>query len=1772
MDGMSSNYLSAEILMDFSKSIEFVEKYETAIDGLNASVGTLEGRLSALRDNIATMSEAKGNNLRSNIEAQLKNAILQNGVVISSVGDKPFRIKADVMRQINGQIENELNRTLAEQAENIKMKIDPNYKKVLTTTISSEHFDKFNDEVAKIIKNQMQAIGRQLKSMELQGLTAEDLAGQNINIGKQLVQSLIAQVKKQIKPLIANPVVVTEGLELKIPAKDAQVLANKITRQIVNALGNGTMAHLVIPQAQFDAIHNTISKMIMNQIGTLNQNLGKVNLAALDRPVNELSKTTQKIIADRLNMDVEALRKTNMRVTNGQIATIQVEQAFKKLEDQFNRKVDLISNEYAKEVVAAIKGVQFEVQPSITHELNSDLKKINDALVKKVRQQVQVQVQHILAEIEAAGVAPGKLGNVKGLNTFGSNPALLNQRPNGGRTTVNNNTNIVHNYAQQNLGNSSGILDGARTTGMDPYARRDNYFNSFGLEGALVNTLRHVLAGSMVGAPIMAIYEAMETFKDTQLEMLKVYQNYFMQTYTKQGADAVDSEQIKAQAEELNNTLKDMAIFYGIDYTQMSELGAIASRLTDDPEESVFFSNAAAQILRLDNSGDLVEDIAPGLEAIMLQFGMSVWELNKVVATFAVATNVTKASTDELMDGLSRSGASFAGANVSMEHATLMLAGALQTTGLSGSDLGNMFKTLNQRLAMPSVQEKLSELGINVYDENGQRTEGIDLYRDLANIIANPNTSDVVKDDILGSVAGMYQVGKLRAFIGSMNTIEGPVDSEYIQDDDGKLYDPFNINDYLDDVDFSTQQKMEEAMNMVYALLQESLDNPAIAMERADVAVNVALTSILEEMAPAIEDLSDVIVNVSGAIRDNSDKVAQLTAMLLQTAVGFGAYTGAKWALNKGGLGAYQENYRMQEKIYGGRLDTTPSTARPLLDMLDDDLDILRDRNKNTTKMFEMAQASPAIAGVLGTLANMSNEDVQRTLDYNNDVRGGKRIQNFAELSTLLEEAKDYFTGDMDDDERRIRGRQNVGNLINRTQDIGIFAGTFAEALRDFDIMTASPESRKMFDSMARMNDVAMNDFEMFLAQDSVRNGTRINNMDDLALVHGRYRDVQATRTDHRIHNDVNANRLNRRFGNLQDDINAPILGGFNLRGVGNNILDGSRSIGRSLASLGKTFAKFAGQAALLMQLGDVLIEWFQRATMTDTQEKVYDISKEKSFLDSIYDFQAKGAYGQAENPLDFVWNALLKPVGWISDSILDLIPGIDRKGVDDVPEYAAKMNEALKELYGTTNIAKIKEETGLSDNEIKAAIAKETGIADELKEAEKAKFEEDYFKFMEDQQIQLQRQSEAELAREAYNKGMLQSNPNEIHVSELVDMLNKELEKLGKEANIAELDAMLDGYKTSSDEYFAVLESNLQKQIDLYNQYLSQFDEHIAELQKKISEMEKSGEDETMGDAYEKYKQELKDTQEKRQEFLDEIEEQMKEAEVEKIRTQYNRGKQRVTNRLNDYEYGNFFDEYYRDMGTVEGSFDEAEWSRQLIEKKKAQAREIIDMYKGLADVDLDDETKELIRDKERELAELNQAYYQTFLESMGRFQTAIDRTSSETRNELLRAQVASGITDSNDPALKNIRNSLLSRNLEEINKQYTSALAEYNAIGSDADPDYRDQMYDKLLDLERQSLEVQLEQLDEMKMQRGTFNLPEGLTVMSQLDYMMGQGTHTQYTLQQGETYVTVVLPNVTGSTNQNTLNNIGKSLGSGISNGRINSYRTQISGNPNGYRVLM
>lgn len=158
--------------------------------------------------------------------------------------------------------------------------------------------------------------------------------------------------------------------------------------------------------------------------------------------------------------------------------------------------------------------------------------------------------------------------------------------------------------------------------------------------------------------------------------------------------------------------------------------------------------------LSLAAAGSLDVGAAAELAATaMTQFGLSGQDIPHIADLLAAGAGKAQGSVEDLGMALNQSGLVAAATGVTIESATGTLA-AFASAGLVGSDAGTSFKSMLQHLQAPSsvASRAMAELGINMYDANGEFIGMTELAGQLQNNMADLTQAE--RDKAMATIFG----------------------------------------------------------------------------------------------------------------------------------------------------------------------------------------------------------------------------------------------------------------------------------------------------------------------------------------------------------------------------------------------------------------------------------------------------------------------------------------------------------------------------------------------------------------------------------------------------------------------------------------------------------------------------------------------------------------------------------------------------------------------------------------------------------------------------------------------------------------------------------------------------------------------------------------------------------------------------------------------------------------------------------------------------------
>ncbi|MEK5060933.1 MULTISPECIES: phage tail tape measure protein [unclassified Paenibacillus] len=301
-----------------------------------------------------------------------------------------------------------------------------------------------------------------------------------------------------------------------------------------------------------------------------------------------------------------------------------------------------------------------------------------------------------------------------------------------------------------NLGRSGDILGNYMSNPVQDKRNQqaNSAFGGFGT--SVLNTMRYITAGAVMGYPTMLLNESFQSAKEMDYQLAKANQNFQIKyleqtggTYTTsvdgeevtapellpnmsrlgevlvEGAmdmleqkyggtlteqqKATEVETATAQVNEYMKTgaVKDLqmiALLNGIDQEEVGLAYHIASRRYDNPYEATAFAKEVAKVRSIEEVD--VEKTATGFEAISSQWGISGYALNKVTNMMIMAANISQAKIEDLIATQQKAGSMFRNAmgdqdkETALAHSIAYSSMFVQATARSGAESGTFWKAI----------------------------------------------------------------------------------------------------------------------------------------------------------------------------------------------------------------------------------------------------------------------------------------------------------------------------------------------------------------------------------------------------------------------------------------------------------------------------------------------------------------------------------------------------------------------------------------------------------------------------------------------------------------------------------------------------------------------------------------------------------------------------------------------------------------------------------------------------------------------------------------------------------------------------------------------------------------------------------------------------------------------------------------------------------------------------------------------------------------------
>lgn len=708
-----------------------------------------------------------------------------------ALGDPQVRVDTlrDEVARLVGQVEGELRTTLValanaivegvrasvpqEQVAQVRQILEAEmtsmYRTLLSTAQEAMAFITFITQMVGEIRNGIEtSIVRALSEVNVTRGGAEltaVLQGALDNLHSRIIQGITAQLE-QAQPYSGN-VDVTSIMQ---PIRDASMRhLQSFVAHMVDAMSKVTSNIGVVPFS-VQSLHSGVRQSLARQLGTT-----PAEFARMFPTVQGLE-------------DMRLVMQENIRLV---------------MERLVNRIVQA-STRQVSELMTAIREVPLpnpDLSPA--HLAARKMTDLQDLLVRRIRDMINNQFNALTQAINSIPVQPRDL-------TI-SAPTRL-QQPS--RIPLTQPVGSVGGVPR--IGSTAGSFD-ARGYFPSPVPMRSAAGGLFGgiepggdtrtFMGAVVNTIRYMVSGMAIGAPLMAFNTAWESAKEFDYQMMKAEQNFrvkvlgdnqeiinklgelvdanvlrmdladiavqnISRVYGERFANMSKEERTELVRQEALNLqgltnkdavpiLQDIALANAIDPEEVAKAFHIASRRFANPREAIAMAREVAKTRSLEEVD--VEQAAKGFEAIGAQWGLTGYDMRSVANMLIVAANLANTTIEDLLAVQQRSGSLFRRnlavnpdgtpmtKREALAHSLVLSSMFVQATARKGGEAGTFFKAILERPFMREglkAAETLSQYkGFEFMNPYFTDENGVRRQKSFTEVFANIIAASQMMDD-----------------------------------------------------------------------------------------------------------------------------------------------------------------------------------------------------------------------------------------------------------------------------------------------------------------------------------------------------------------------------------------------------------------------------------------------------------------------------------------------------------------------------------------------------------------------------------------------------------------------------------------------------------------------------------------------------------------------------------------------------------------------------------------------------------------------------------------------------------------------------------------------------------------------------------------------------------------------------------------------------------------------------------------------------------------
>lgn len=593
---------------------------------------------------------------------------------------------------------------------------------------------------------------------------------------------------------------------------------------------------------------------------------------------------------------------------------------------------------------------QITIQPDIepVHFLTRKMRDLQQDIVKKVKEMITEQFNAMTDELRRIQMATMSIGATppKAPTPQASGGGGGSKDGSGGggfdRESLDRGRYGFHSF-----GSSGGYGGGGNSRWFptpNPYGSGGSFQgiepggDTHSFLGSVVNTMRYITAGTLIGVPYAMYREAFTSAKEFDYQLAKAQQNFLIKDLvgaaTRRLVDEMgldnfarlsESERKRLIDEEVYDLkymardgavpyLQNIALAYGINQEEVGKGWHIASRRYDDPSEALAMTREVAKVRGIEDVD--VEEAAKGFEAIGSQWDLTGYDMNHVANMMIKAANISQATIEDMLVTQQRAGALFrrnlplttAGEPMTKKEglATAIALSSMfaQATARSGGEGGTFFKailerpfTKHGRAIMEEYSQKKGFEFLNPWleTEDGTKIQKGAIQTIGAIIEASRMMDDASQKDFLKTLFPAWHEPTMGALSNFMQDLER--DFERIAQITATLTGKVLGEDIsvADAIEMYVQEIMNADENTAQQIQAGMMDTWRYKTQSAKTVWQISTFGVFDEFKDEFGQVITYLTAFLKAVKDNSGLVSNLIELISKVAVG----AAGAWAYGK---------------------------------------------------------------------------------------------------------------------------------------------------------------------------------------------------------------------------------------------------------------------------------------------------------------------------------------------------------------------------------------------------------------------------------------------------------------------------------------------------------------------------------------------------------------------------------------------------------------------------------------------------------------------------------------------------------------------------------------------------------------------------------------------------------------------------------------------------------------------------------------------------------